>query len=102
MEDQIKAIFSKMWDNDYFSQWLGIEVMEVKPAYCKARFTVRKEMLNGHGSIHGGVLFSVADSAFAFACNTQGKVAVALEVGTNFIKSAYEGETLTVVAQSLH
>ncbi len=98
----VEAVKKKMWDRDYFSQWLGIVLQEVAVGYCKANFTVRKEMLNGHGIVQGGVLFSVADAAFAFACNAQGKLTVALEVGVNFIKPAAEGERLTIEARALH
>lgn len=98
----IEAIKERMWSQDYFSQWLGIQIDELSPGKCKAHFTVRKEMLNGHGSIQGGVLFSVADTTFAFACNTQGKVTVALEANINFVAPALEGEVLQIEAQALH
>jgi acyl-CoA thioesterase len=100
--NDIAAIQEKMWNNDHFSQWLGIVLEQVEIGYCKASFRVRKEMLNGHGTVQGGVLFSVADTAFAFACNAQGNLTVALEVGINFIKPAYEGEELLIEAKALH
>ncbi len=97
-----EAIVATMWEKDYFSQWLGLNIEKVAYGYCRLSFKIRKEMLNGHGSVQGGVIFSAADSAFAFACNTQGKVTVALEVSINFTKPGYEGETLWVEAQCLH
>lgn len=66
------------------------------------RFTVRQEMLNGFGIAHGGILFSVADSAFAFACNSRGLLSVALDANISFVKSAKAGDILTVEAKELH
>lgn len=102
MSNRIPEIWKKMWEKDYFSQWLGIVIEEVAIGYCKANFTIRKEMLNGHGTVQGGVLFSVADAVFAFACNAQGKVTVALEANINFTAPARLGEVLTVEAKVIH
>lgn len=102
MMTTVDAVKNKMWEQDYFSQWLGIVLEEVAIGYCRASFVIRKEMLNGHGIVQGGVLFSVADTAFAFACNAQGKLTVALEVGVNFIKPAVAGERLVIEAKVLH
>lgn len=97
-----QEIVDKMLEKDYFSKWLGINVLAVKNGYCKLNFEVRTEMLNGFGSVHGGVLFSAADSAFAFACNTNGNITVALDVSISFTKPAKAGEILTIEAQELH
>lgn len=97
-----QEIVDKMLEKDYFSKWLGINVLAVKNGYCKLNFEVRTEMLNGFGSVHGGVLFSAADSAFAFACNTNGNITVALDVSISFTKPAKVGEILTIEAQELH
>jgi len=59
------SVVAHMMENDFFSQWLGIEVLEIKEGYSKIKMTVRKEMVNGFGIIHGGIPFSLADSAFA-------------------------------------
>ena len=61
-----QKIVKKMFDQDAFSQWLGIEIIEIKDGYCKLKMTVRKEMLNGFQIAHGGIAYSLADSAFAF------------------------------------
>ena len=61
-----EKVVGKMYDNDAFSQWLGIEVVEVKDGYCELKMTVRKEMLNGFQIAHGGIAYSLADSALAF------------------------------------
>jgi acyl-CoA thioesterase len=95
-------VVATMWAKDYFSQWLGLEILKVDIGYCKLQFKIRKEMLNGHGTVQGGVLFSAADSAFAFACNAQGKLTVALEVSINFTKPAFENDLIIIEAQSLH
>jgi acyl-CoA thioesterase len=65
------SIVSHMMENDFFSQWMGVEVLEVKEGYSRIRMAIRKEMVNGFGIVHGGIPFSLADSAFAFACNNR-------------------------------
>ncbi len=91
-----------MMEHDLFSQWLGIEVLEVKEGYSKIRMTIRQEMVNGFGIIHGGIAFSLADSAFAFACNNRNTLSVALDTSINFIKPVHVGDTLTAEAKELH
>jgi acyl-CoA thioesterase len=92
-------IVSQMMANDTFSQWLGIEVLEVKEGFAKIKMTVRKEMLNGHGVAHGGISFSLADSAFAFASNSHGQKAVSIETSINHIKPIFEGDELDATAE---
>jgi len=96
------SVVSHMMDNDYFSQWLGIEVMDIKEGYSKIKMTVRKEMVNGFGIVHGGIPFSLADSAFAFACNNRNVLSVALDTSINFIKPVHVGDKLTAEAKELH
>ncbi len=95
-------VVSHMMDNDYFSQWLGIEVLEVKEGYSRVRMTVRKEMVNGFGIVHGGIPFSLGDSAFAFACNNRNILSVALDTSINFVKPVHIGDVLTAEAIELH
>jgi acyl-CoA thioesterase len=95
-------VVSHMMDNDFFSQWLGIEVVEIKEGYSKIKMTVRKEMVNGFGIVHGGVPFSLADSAFAFACNNRNVLSVALDTSINFVKPVHVGDELTAEAKELH
>ncbi|MGC4058349.1 MAG: hotdog fold thioesterase [Chitinophagaceae bacterium] len=97
-----KAIVDRMLEQDYFSRWLGLEVVSVGKGACTLEYTVRRDMLNGHGQVHGGVLFSASDSAFAFASNSQGRIAVVLDVSITFTKAAKEGERLRVTAQEQH
>jgi acyl-CoA thioesterase len=91
-----------MMDNDFFSQWLGIEVVEIREGYSRVRMTVRKEMVNGFGIVHGGIPFSLADSAFAFACNNRNVLSVALDTSINFIKPVAVGDVLTAEAKEMH
>lgn len=95
-------VVSHMMQHDRFSQWLGIEVLEVKEGYSKIKMTIRAEMVNGFGIIHGGVTFSLADSAFAFACNNRNQLSVALDTSINFIKPVHVGDELTAEATELH
>ncbi len=95
-------ILKAMLDTDQFSKWLGLEVDGFGSGYCKLHFTIRPEMLNGFGIVHGGVVFSAADSAFAFACNSHGRISVALDVQITFIRSAKEGDVLTIEAKEVH
>ena len=95
-------VLGRMLQHDKFTEWLGLEVDAIDTGYCKLHYTVKEEMLNGFHSIHGGVLFSAADSAFAFACNSHGMLTVALDVSISFTRAAKPGETLTVEAKELH
>lgn len=97
-----KEVVGHMMENDFFSQWLGIEVLEIKEGYSRIRMTVRKEMVNGFGIVHGGIPFSLADSAFAFACNNRNNLSVALDTSINFIKPVHVGDILTAEAREIH
>lgn len=91
-----------MMKDDLFSQWLGIEVIEVAEGYSKIKMTVRNEMINGLGIVHGGIAFSLADSAFAFACNNRNVLSVALDTSINFLKPVQVGDILIAEAKELH
>lgn len=91
-------VVAGMLAKDEFSRWLGIDVSEVRPASCVCRMTVRDEMVNGFGVAHGGVVFSLADSAFAFACNTQGRITMSIENGITYPKPVHPGDRLTARA----
>ncbi len=97
-----KKVLETMLAKDNFTKWLGIVVDEYKEGYCKLHYTIREEMLNGHSIVHGGIVFSGADSAFAFACNSHGRVSVALDVHISFIDAALPGDVLTVEAKEVH
>lgn len=97
-----QQVIDYMMDHDYFSQWMGIELLEVKEGYSKIKMTIRKEMVNGFGIVHGGLPFSLADSAFAFACNNRNNLSVALDVTITFTKPVNVGDTLTAEAKEIH
>ncbi|WP_440998418.1 hydroxyphenylacetyl-CoA thioesterase PaaI [Fodinibius sp. SL11] len=94
-------VVDKMMADDAFSQWLGIEVIEIKPGYAKLEMKVRQEMTNGFNVCHGGVTFSLADSALAFASNSYGRVAVAMENNISFMKKVLPNDTLTAETEEL-
>ena len=89
----------KMLSLDPYSQWLGIEILECKIGSCKVAMTVRKEMLNSMNKAHGGITYSLADTAFGFAANTHGRFAVSIETSINHIEAVHEGDYL--VAESV-
>ena len=97
-----QQVVDHMMQHDLFSQWLGIAVHEVREGYSKIGMTIRKEMMNGFGIVHGGIAFSLADSAFAFACNNRNNLSVALDTSINFTKSTQPGDVLTAEAKELH
>lgn len=90
---------NKMLEEDHFSAWLGIEVLKIEEGRCHLKLKVRKEMLNGFGILHGGVAFSMADSALAFAVNAYGRIAPLIQGSMNYSKSAKEGDELLAVAE---
>lgn len=82
----------KMLSLDPFSTWLGIEILECEIGRCKVGLTVKKDMLNSMGKAHGGISYSLADTAFGFAANTHGKYAVSIETSINHIEALEEGD----------
>ena len=101
-DEKARQVVDKMMKDDLFSQWLGIEVLVVKEGYSQIKMTVRKEMINGFGIVHGGIAFSLADSAFAFACNNRNNLSVALDTSINFTKPVHVGDELTAEAKEIH
>lgn len=97
-----QQVVHHMMQEDLFSQWLGIEVLDVREGYSKISMTVRPEMMNGLGIVHGGIAFSMADSAFAFACNNRNNLSVALDTSINFLKPVHVADVLTAEATELH
>ncbi|MBK6930638.1 MAG: hydroxyphenylacetyl-CoA thioesterase PaaI [Saprospirales bacterium] len=91
-------IFHRMFDNDPFSRWMGMELVSVGPGACTLRMAVREEMLNGFGVAHGGITFSLADSAFAFACNSHGLQAVSVHCTIEHVAPVRAGDVLTAAA----
>ncbi|MFZ1679313.1 MAG: hotdog fold thioesterase [Saprospiraceae bacterium] len=95
----MNPIIEKMYNADAFSQWLGIERIDEGPGYSIIQMEVRPEMVNGFGIAHGGITFSLADSAFAFASNSRGKKAVSIETSINHLKTVYPGDILRAEAE---
>jgi acyl-CoA thioesterase len=82
-------------NQDEFSKWMGISFVEIRENYCLIEMPIRKEMINGLKTVHGGVTFSFAESALAFSSNNTGEVSVALNCMINFTKAVKLGDTLT-------
>ena len=97
-----RQVVDKMVQKDLFSQWLQIDVLDIKEGYSKIKMTLREEMINGFGVIHGGITFSLADSAFAFACNNRNNLSLALDTSINFTKTTKPGDVLTAEAKEVH
>lgn len=98
-EDELaQKVVNKMFENDRFSKWLGISILEIKPGYSRLQMKIRKNMLNGFHTCHGGITFSFADSALAFASNNYGRIAVALETSIAFPAPVVENDVLTAEA----
>ena len=94
-----QKIIDKMYNNDPFSQWLGAERVAEGPGYSVLRMKVREEMCNGFGIGHGGITYSLSDSAFAFASNSRGQKAVSIETSISHIKPIFPGDILTATAK---
>jgi acyl-CoA thioesterase len=88
----------KMLSQDAFSQWMGIEIIECEVGRCKVGLKVRKEMLNSMNKAHGGMSYTLADTAFGFTANTHGKYAVSIETSINHISALEEGDYITAEA----
>ncbi|HJW27663.1 MAG TPA: hotdog fold thioesterase [Saprospiraceae bacterium] len=95
----MNPIIERMYNADYFTQWLGIERIEESPGYCRLAMTVRPEMVNGFGIAHGAITYALADSAFAFASNSRGRHAVSIETSINHIRHVNVGDHLMAVAE---
>jgi acyl-CoA thioesterase len=94
-----EAVARRMYDLDYASKQLGIAVNQIQCGYSELSLTVTQDMLNGLGLCHGGVIFTLADSAFAFACNSRNQLTVALSCNITYTTAAKEGDVLTAIAK---
>ena len=100
MNNALKIV-NAMYDQDVFSQWLGIEIIEVSKGNCQLKMTVKKEMLNGFKIAHGGIAYSLADTALAFASNTYGKKCISLETSISHIECVRAGDVITASTKKL-
>ena len=96
--DISKKVVDQMYKGDAFSQWLGIKILEIKPGYSKLQLTVREEMTNGFKIAHGGITYSLADSALAFASNSHGRKSVSIETSISHTKPSAIEDVLTATA----
>ena len=93
------AIVDAMMNKDYFSQWLGIDRLEERDGFCKLKMTIRNEMCNGFEIAHGGISYSFADSALAFASNSHGRHAVSIETSISHLKPLKPGDVIVAIAE---
>jgi acyl-CoA thioesterase len=96
-----KEIIDKMMAEDKMSQWLGIEVLNYDPGAVSVRMTVRDEMVNGFNVTHGGITYSLADSALAFSANSHGIRSMSIETSISHLKSVHVGDVLTASTKQL-
>ena len=94
-----EEVVSGMMARDAFSRWLGIKVQSVRPRQATVTMTVRDEMVNGFGVAHGGIVYSLADSALAFAANTHGRITVAVENSIAYPVPVHVGDELVAFAE---
>jgi acyl-CoA thioesterase len=100
-KDLADKVVEAMYQNDWFSQWLGIERLEIGAGTCRLKMKIRKEMLNGFGIAHGGITYSLADSALAFASNSHGRKAVSVETSISHTQALKEGDVLFAQAEEM-
>lgn len=97
-----EAIVGCMMEKDAFSQWLGIEIISIKPGFAELKMILRPEMCNGFGIAHGGIAYSLADSALAFAANAKGRVAVSAKTSIAHLEQLRPGDVLHATATEQH
>jgi acyl-CoA thioesterase len=101
--DELAAeVARRMWADDRASRALGMELLEARAGRARIRMMVRPDMTNGHGICHGGYMFLLADSTFAFACNSHNQRAVAASAEIHFLAPAHEGDVLTAEGVEQH
>ena len=101
MSSKANKVIDKMYNNDPFSKWLGIERLEEREGFCKLQMTIRKEMLNGFAIAQGGITYSLADSCLAFASNSHGRMSVSVETSISHTAQLKEGDVITAVAEEV-
>lgn len=102
MTTEEKIVIEKMYNNDPFSQWLGISVVKISKGYAELEMTVRPEMCNGFGIAHGGITYSLADSALAFASNSLGIQALSIETSINHLKPLKSGNKIIAITKAIN
>lgn len=97
-----RRVVDEMLARDKFSEWMGLELLELKAGYVRLQAVIRPEMMNGIGRLHGGVTFAMADSAFAFTCNMENSISVALDAHISFTKAGYVGDIFTIESKEIN
>ena len=97
-----RKVVEKMMNGDAFSQWLGIEVLEITEGFCKLQMKVRDEMTNGFNIAHGGIAYSLADSCLAFAANSDGIQSLSIETSISHTKKVESGDILTATSKGIN
>lgn len=100
-EERARRSADAMWENDHASRGMGMEIARIGPGSAVMTMTVEKHHTNGHGICHGGFIFTLADSAFAFACNSYNRTTVAQHCTISFLEPAQLGERLTATASEV-
>ena len=100
-QELAEKVVARMYDNDPFSIWLGIERRTLRLGHCELRMTVRNEMLNGFAIAHGGITYSLADSCLAFASNSHGTQAVSVETSISHTRAVKLGDVLTATSEEM-
>ncbi len=100
-DDLARACADAMWKEDDASKGLGMEILRIRPGEAVLTMAVQPHMVNGHGIAHGGFIFLLADSAFAFACNSHNEKAVAAQCNISFILPGKRGDRLTATAREI-
>jgi acyl-CoA thioesterase len=94
-----EAVGREMYARDHNSHALGIQLDEIRPGYARMHVKIRREMTNGHDTCHGGIIFTLADTAFAYACNSRNLITVASGASIDFVAPAHPGDTLLATAE---
>lgn len=100
-QELAEACAQKMWDDDRASQQMGMKLAHIAPGEAVIEMTLTGRMTNGHGNAHGGFLFTLADSAFAFACNSYNQITVAQHCAITYITPGTLGDRLTATAREV-
>ena len=101
-DELARACAHAMWEKDGASQQMGMVIDEIKRGYARQSMTISESMINGHKIAHGGCIFTLADSTFAFACNTYNQLAVAQHCSISYVAPSHLGDRLTAVAEERH
>ncbi len=100
-QDLAEACAKTMWADDNATRHLGMELLAISPGVAVIAMSITDDMTNGHGTCHGGYIFTLADSAFAFACNTYNQRAVAQHCSVSFLAPAFKGDKLSAAAREV-